>query len=192
MSVRWQPGLLVHGRRLLPVAAASARPQPCSARGRLQGVVVLRGVHGQQCAGDRPVPGPPPGVGSACAELALVRGRAQIPVIKREKALEVGLQTLRQAGVEGVMVDVWWGIVESAGPGQYGLLRLQAPLPQGAPPPLAVPPPAPLVRAQAAGGGTSRSCDGSAFLRCPCAWAWLVVHDAEERSSGDAQCPACV
>lgn len=43
----------------------------------------------------------------------------QIPVIKREKALEVGLQTLRQAGVEGVMVDVWWGIVENAGPGQY-------------------------------------------------------------------------
>jgi hypothetical protein len=43
----------------------------------------------------------------------------QIPVIKRERALEVGLQTLRQAGVEGVMVDVWWGIVENAGPGEY-------------------------------------------------------------------------
>ena len=43
----------------------------------------------------------------------------QVPVIKREKALEVGLQTLKQAGVEGVMVDVWWGIVENAGPGQY-------------------------------------------------------------------------
>lgn len=40
-------------------------------------------------------------------------------MIKREKALEVGLQTLRQAGVEGVMVDVWWGIVENAGPGKY-------------------------------------------------------------------------
>ena len=40
-------------------------------------------------------------------------------MIKREKALEVGLQTLKQAGVEGVMVDVWWGIVENAGPGQY-------------------------------------------------------------------------
>jgi len=43
----------------------------------------------------------------------------QVPVIKREKALEVGLQTLKQAGVEGVMVDVWWGIVENAAPGQY-------------------------------------------------------------------------
>lgn len=31
----------------------------------------------------------------------------------------MGLQTLKQAGVEGVMVDVWWGIVENAGPGQY-------------------------------------------------------------------------
>ena len=40
-------------------------------------------------------------------------------MIKREKALEVGLATLRQAGVEGVMVDVWWGIAESEGPGQY-------------------------------------------------------------------------
>ena len=46
-------------------------------------------------------------------------GCVQVPVIKREKALEVGLATLRQAGVEGVMVDVWWGIAESEGPGQY-------------------------------------------------------------------------
>ncbi|BDA47842.1 beta-amylase 1, chloroplastic [Coccomyxa sp. Obi] len=49
----------------------------------------------------------------------LERDGKSIPVIKREKALEVGLQTLRQAGVEGVMVDVWWGIVENAGPGKY-------------------------------------------------------------------------
>jgi len=31
----------------------------------------------------------------------------------------VGLRTLKRAGVEGVMVDVWWGIVEGAAPGQY-------------------------------------------------------------------------
>ncbi|CAL5229063.1 g12313 [Coccomyxa viridis] len=49
----------------------------------------------------------------------LEREDRAVPVIKREKALEVGLQTLKQAGVEGVMVDVWWGIVENAGPGQY-------------------------------------------------------------------------
>ena len=31
----------------------------------------------------------------------------------------MGLRTLKRAGVEGVMVDVWWGIVEGAAPGQY-------------------------------------------------------------------------
>ena len=31
----------------------------------------------------------------------------------------MGLRTLRKAGVEGVMVDVWWGIVEEAGPQKY-------------------------------------------------------------------------
>ena len=40
-------------------------------------------------------------------------------ILKREKALEIALHTLRQAGVEGVMVDVWWGIVERAGPYVY-------------------------------------------------------------------------
>lgn len=39
-------------------------------------------------------------------------------VIKREAALGVALRTLHKAGVEGVMVDVWWGIVEHQ-PGQY-------------------------------------------------------------------------
>lgn len=37
---------------------------------------------------------------------------SQVAVIKREKEMEAGLRKLRQAGVEGVMVDVWWGIVE--------------------------------------------------------------------------------
>ena len=31
----------------------------------------------------------------------------------------MGLRTLKRAGVEGVMVDVWWGIVEGAAPGEY-------------------------------------------------------------------------
>jgi beta-amylase len=43
----------------------------------------------------------------------------KVAVLKREKALEIALHTLKQAGVEGVMVDVWWGIVERAGPKQY-------------------------------------------------------------------------
>jgi beta-amylase len=43
----------------------------------------------------------------------------QVAVLKREKALEIALHTLRSAGVEGVMVDVWWGICERAGPRMY-------------------------------------------------------------------------
>lgn len=45
-------------------------------------------------------------------------GRAQ-PVLIREAAMEAALEMLRAAGVEGVMVDVWWGIVEHAGPQVY-------------------------------------------------------------------------
>lgn len=43
----------------------------------------------------------------------------QVAVLKRERALEIALHTLRSAGVEGVMVDVWWGICERAGPRAY-------------------------------------------------------------------------
>jgi beta-amylase len=39
-------------------------------------------------------------------------------VLKREQPLKVALETLRAAGVEGVMVDVWWGFVERT-PGVY-------------------------------------------------------------------------
>ncbi|KFM22385.1 Beta-amylase 1, chloroplastic [Auxenochlorella protothecoides] len=45
-------------------------------------------------------------------------GGAQ-PVLIREKAMAVGLEMLSAAGVSGVMVDVWWGIVEHAGPRRY-------------------------------------------------------------------------
>lgn len=47
------------------------------------------------------------------------RGDRSISVLKKERSLEIALHTLKQAGVEGVMVDVWWGIVERAGPGSY-------------------------------------------------------------------------
>lgn len=32
--------------------------------------------------------------------------------LKRESSLDKGLETLKRAGVEGVMVDVWWGLTE--------------------------------------------------------------------------------
>jgi len=41
------------------------------------------------------------------------------PVLIREKAMEVGLEMLRASGVEGVMIDVWWGIAEHEGPKKY-------------------------------------------------------------------------
>ena len=31
----------------------------------------------------------------------------------------MSLKTLKKMGVEGVMIDVWWGIVEREGPGTY-------------------------------------------------------------------------
>ncbi|XP_031389925.1 beta-amylase isoform X2 [Punica granatum] len=40
-------------------------------------------------------------------------------VLNNQAKLEGQLQKLRAAGVDGVMVDVWWGIVESAGPQKY-------------------------------------------------------------------------
>lgn len=49
----------------------------------------------------------------------LERDGRSASVIKREAALDVALRTLHKAGVEGVMVDVWWGIVEHAGPQLY-------------------------------------------------------------------------
>lgn len=37
----------------------------------------------------------------------------------RKKAMNASLLALKSAGVEGVMLDVWWGIVEKDGPGKY-------------------------------------------------------------------------
>jgi hypothetical protein len=36
-----------------------------------------------------------------------------------EKLLLADLDILKEAKVQGVMVDCWWGIVEAEGPGQY-------------------------------------------------------------------------
>ncbi|XP_019181459.1 PREDICTED: beta-amylase 1, chloroplastic-like [Ipomoea nil] len=39
--------------------------------------------------------------------------------MNRKKAMNVSLQALKSAGVEGIMVDVWWGLVEKDSPGEY-------------------------------------------------------------------------
>nr|CAB3494492.1 unnamed protein product [Digitaria exilis] len=39
--------------------------------------------------------------------------------LNRRKAVQASLAALKSAGVEGIMVDVWWGIAESEGPRMY-------------------------------------------------------------------------
>lgn len=39
--------------------------------------------------------------------------------LNRKKAMWASLMGLKKAGVEGVMVDVWWGLVEKDGPAAY-------------------------------------------------------------------------
>ncbi|CAN6314099.1 unnamed protein product [Urochloa humidicola] len=39
--------------------------------------------------------------------------------LNRRKAVEASLAALKSAGVEGIMVDVWWGIAEAEAPGKY-------------------------------------------------------------------------
>ena len=39
--------------------------------------------------------------------------------LQHRQALEISLRTLKKIGVEGVMTDVWWGIVERDGPEIY-------------------------------------------------------------------------
>ncbi|XP_042435006.1 beta-amylase 3, chloroplastic-like [Zingiber officinale] len=39
--------------------------------------------------------------------------------LQRPRALNASLMALRSAGVEGVMVDVWWGLVEKESPRRY-------------------------------------------------------------------------
>lgn len=39
--------------------------------------------------------------------------------VNRRKAMNASLQALKSAGVEGVMMDVWWGLVEKDSPGEY-------------------------------------------------------------------------
>ncbi|TQD92772.1 hypothetical protein C1H46_021608 [Malus baccata] len=39
--------------------------------------------------------------------------------LNKPRAMNASLMALKQAGVEGVMVDVWWGLVEEDGPSKY-------------------------------------------------------------------------
>ncbi|KAF6144373.1 hypothetical protein GIB67_024600 [Kingdonia uniflora] len=39
--------------------------------------------------------------------------------VNRKKAMNASMQALKSAGVKGVMMDVWWGLVERDAPGEY-------------------------------------------------------------------------
>ena len=39
--------------------------------------------------------------------------------VNRKKAMNASLLALKSAGVEGIMIDVWWGLVEREAPGAY-------------------------------------------------------------------------
>ncbi|MCO5573586.1 hypothetical protein L7F22_027358 [Adiantum nelumboides] len=39
--------------------------------------------------------------------------------LNRPRAMNASMRALKSAGVEGIMVDVWWGIAEKEGPGVY-------------------------------------------------------------------------
>ena len=39
--------------------------------------------------------------------------------VNRRKAMNASLQALKSAGVEGIMMDVWWGLVEREAAGSY-------------------------------------------------------------------------
>ncbi|KAM7253917.1 hypothetical protein ACFE04_031599 [Oxalis oulophora] len=39
--------------------------------------------------------------------------------VNRKKAMEASMQALKSAGVKGIMMDVWWGLVEREKPGEY-------------------------------------------------------------------------
>jgi len=58
-------------------------------------------------------------VGQLWPELSRDKLRGVHSYVKRCRALQVGLKAIKAAGVEGVMVDVWWGIVEREAPGKY-------------------------------------------------------------------------
>lgn len=39
--------------------------------------------------------------------------------VNRKKAVNAAMAALKSAGVEGIMMDVWWGLVERERPGEY-------------------------------------------------------------------------
>ena len=106
----------------------------------------------------------------------LERDGATQPLLIREKAMEVGLEMLSRAGVDGVMIDVWWGIAEHAGPGRYDFSAYRKLFEQVASKGLKVQ----AVMSFHAGAARGRSCGcgvglGRGAARPPASRVWLAV-----------------
>uniref|UniRef100_A0A1D1ZJD4 Beta-amylase n=1 Tax=Anthurium amnicola TaxID=1678845 RepID=A0A1D1ZJD4_9ARAE len=98
--------------RMACQAVASGDAPPTASAGEAGAVVVKE--HGGAEAGDQKgIMGVPVYV---MLPLDTVRPGG---VVNRKKAMNASLQALRSAGVEGVMLDVWWGVVERERPGDY-------------------------------------------------------------------------
>ena len=100
-----QPALLL-GARSAPVPLGRARASRAHSTPPLRGTHALidpkRTLHSHTHTHTRPSPIP-----------------SQVPILTRGRALDAALAALASAGVAGVMVDVWWGVVEGGGPGVY-------------------------------------------------------------------------
>ncbi|WVZ66210.1 hypothetical protein U9M48_015467 [Paspalum notatum var. saurae] len=125
-------------RRSSAASSAALLPPPPLATGRRRVVAVdsrstvasaaLRPV-AAEFADTSPVPQPPPSFSdeeeAMLGSYVPVYVMLPLEVVTTEnevadaEALRAQLRRLRGAGVDGVMVDVWWGIVEGAGPARY-------------------------------------------------------------------------
>ncbi|XP_066394954.1 beta-amylase-like [Miscanthus floridulus] len=115
---------------LLPPSPAAGRLVAVESRMRTTTVAsAALGPVATEPAERSPVPQPPPLFSDE--EEAMLRNYVPVyvmlplEVVTTENELEdagklrAQLRRLREAGVDGVMVDVWWGIVEGAGPALY-------------------------------------------------------------------------
>ncbi|CAN6205647.1 unnamed protein product [Urochloa humidicola] len=121
-------------RRSCVAAAASPALPPTPtvvvARRTVAASAPLRAITAESAEETSPLPQPPPSFAGGDEETRLA---SYVPVfvmlplevvttknqLDDAAALRAQLRRLRAAGVDGVMVDVWWGIVEGGGPGSY-------------------------------------------------------------------------
>ncbi|CAN6211887.1 unnamed protein product [Urochloa humidicola] len=117
------------------VAAASSPALPpttpvVAVARRTDASAPLRAITAESAEETSPLPQPPPLFAGGDEETRLgsyvpVFVMLPLEVVTTENelddaaALRAQLRRLRAAGVDGVMVDVWWGIVEGGGPGRY-------------------------------------------------------------------------